>query len=158
MTKLTLFCVVLGQTCNSVNGNFVDTRIRVRSQWNTELETLKYRRLTYLVPLKRAQDLVHPLSSFSQFCFFLPHDWLDFDQTWSEWPVGIGLKQIWQALLFMNGCRSLEYILSEDFAPKPPLHVLSRSNTGVWLQTLRFMKISICALQIPPPQKKGKWK
>ena len=30
----------------------------LHNQWNIKLETLKYRRLTYLVPLKRAQDLV----------------------------------------------------------------------------------------------------
>ena len=73
-------------------------------------------RLTYLAPLARAQFLVKLggmppnlflscdfflLSFFLSFFFLLSHNllllpqaWSDFDQTWSEWPVGEWLQKL----------------------------------------------------------------
>ena len=63
-------------------------------------------RLTYLAPFARAQFLVKLGGSPNLFlsCDFfllsshnlhlLPHAWSDFDQTWSEWPVGKWLQKL----------------------------------------------------------------
>ena len=52
-------------------------------------------RLTYLAPFARAQFLVSFfLLLLSHNLLLLPHAWADFDQTWSEWPVGEWLQKL----------------------------------------------------------------
>ena len=62
-------------------------------------------RLTYLAPFARAQFLVKlggfrltyfflRFLSFSHNLLLLQHAWSDFDQTWSEWPVGEWLQKL----------------------------------------------------------------